>query len=193
MITKGGGLRYCGCVTNQIPETSPPIIYGVALSTPVHVVAHLAQALIRYQKRIGTRWRAHDTTLQAILTIAWLEGGHTYRKLGEGNGVPKKHLPHPDPGRHQSPRPPSTTTDRNRLPGNESRLGLPHRRRRQHPHRTRRRPIHQQTTLVLRQTQTPRRHGPDRRRPRRGTAMGLRRPTRTHRRHHRRPPAFVAR
>jgi hypothetical protein len=90
MITKEGGLRYLGCVTNQRnPETSPPIIYGVALSAPVHVVQRLAAALIRYQKRIGTRWRAHDTTLQAILTIAWLEGGHTYRKLGEGNGVPK--------------------------------------------------------------------------------------------------------
>jgi hypothetical protein len=46
-------------------------------------------ALARYHKRIGTRWRAHDTTTQAILTIAWLEGGHTYRKLGQGNGVPK--------------------------------------------------------------------------------------------------------
>jgi hypothetical protein len=87
---KRGDLRYLGCVTNQkYPETSPAIIYGVALSTPVHVVERLAAALIRYQKRIGTRWRAHDTTLQAILTIAWLEGGHTYRKLGEGNGVPK--------------------------------------------------------------------------------------------------------
>ena len=90
MITKEGGLRYLGCVTNQRnPETSPPIIYGVAMSTPVHVVEHLAAALIRYQKRIGTRWRAHSATLQAVLTIAWLEGGHTYRKLGEGNGVPK--------------------------------------------------------------------------------------------------------
>jgi hypothetical protein len=76
-------------VTNQKAETSPPIIYGVALSTPVHVVEYLAAALTRYQKRIGTRWRAHDVTLQAILTIAWLEGGHTYRKLGAGNGVPK--------------------------------------------------------------------------------------------------------
>jgi hypothetical protein len=76
-------------VTNQKTETSPPIIYGVALSTPVHVVERLVVALTRYQKRIGTRWRAHDITLQAILTIAWLEGGHTYRKLGDGNGVPK--------------------------------------------------------------------------------------------------------
>lgn len=76
-------------MTNQDAETSAPIIYGVALSTPAHVVQTLAAALLRYQKRIGTRWRAHDTTLQAILTIAWLEGGHTYRKLGAGNGVPK--------------------------------------------------------------------------------------------------------
>jgi hypothetical protein len=76
-------------VTNQEPETSAPIIYGLALATPVHVVQHLAAALTRYQKRIGTRWRVHDTTIQAILTLAWLEGGHTYRKLGEGNGVPK--------------------------------------------------------------------------------------------------------
>jgi hypothetical protein len=52
-------------------------------------VRSLAAALTRYRNRIGTRWRAYDTTLQAILTIAWLEGGHTYRKLGEGNGVPK--------------------------------------------------------------------------------------------------------
>ncbi len=85
----GGGLRYVGCVTNQNPETSSPIIYGLALATPVHVVQRLAAALTRYQKRIGTRWRVHDTTTQAILTLAWLEGGHTYRKLGEGNGVPK--------------------------------------------------------------------------------------------------------
>jgi DDE superfamily endonuclease len=76
-------------VTNQNPETSAPIIYGLALSTPVHVVQSLAAALTRYQKRIGTRWRTNDNTLQATLTLAWLEGGHTYRKLGEGNGVPK--------------------------------------------------------------------------------------------------------
>jgi hypothetical protein len=53
------------------------------------VVEHLASALTRYHRRIGTRWRAHDTTKQAVLTCAWLEGGHTYRELGEGNGVPK--------------------------------------------------------------------------------------------------------
>ena len=76
-------------MTNQDAETSGPIIYGVALSTPAHVVRTLAAALVRYQKRIGTRWRMHDATVQAVLTIAWLEGGHTYRKLGAGNGVPK--------------------------------------------------------------------------------------------------------
>lgn len=77
-------------MTNQkTPETSAPIIYGLALSTPRHVVEHLAAALTRYHKRIGTRWRAYETTLQAVLTIAWLEGGHTYRSLGAGNGVPK--------------------------------------------------------------------------------------------------------
>ncbi len=76
-------------MTNQDAETSAPIIYGVALSTPAHVVQALAAALLRYQKRIGTRWRIHDVTVQAIMTIAWLEGGHTYRELGEGNGVPK--------------------------------------------------------------------------------------------------------
>ena len=74
---------------NQQPEASGPIIYGVALSTPVRVVDHLAVTLTRYRRRIGTRWRAHDTTTQAILTCAWLEGGHTYRSLGAGNGVPK--------------------------------------------------------------------------------------------------------
>lgn len=76
-------------MTNQKPKTSGPIIYGLTLSTPAHVVQWLAEKLIRYQRRIGTRWRAHDTTSQAILTIAWLEGGHTYRSLGAGNGVPK--------------------------------------------------------------------------------------------------------
>jgi len=86
---EGGDLRYIECVTKQRPETSGPIIYGLALSTPAHAVTFLAAALTRYRKRIGTRWRGYDTTLQAILTIAWLEGGHTYRKLGEGNGVPK--------------------------------------------------------------------------------------------------------
>jgi hypothetical protein len=88
-ITKEGSLRYLGCVTNQNPEASGPIIYGLALSTPARVVRELAAALTRYHRRIGTRWRAHDTTTQAILTCAWLEGGHTYRSLGTGNGVPK--------------------------------------------------------------------------------------------------------
>jgi hypothetical protein len=74
---------------NQNPQTSAPIIYGLALSTPALVVHRLADALTRYRKRIGTRWRRHGVTSQAILTVAWLEGGHTYRSLGEGNGVPK--------------------------------------------------------------------------------------------------------
>jgi hypothetical protein len=52
-------------------------------------VHQLAAALTRYRRRTGTRWRAHDATTQAILTCAWLEGGHTYRSLGAGNGVPK--------------------------------------------------------------------------------------------------------
>ncbi|MEV4418339.1 transposase family protein [Catellatospora sp. NPDC049609] len=76
-------------MTNQEPQTSAPIIYGLALSTPAHAVAALAAALTRYRRRIGTRWRGHDVTIQAVLTIAWLEGGHTYRELGAGNGVPK--------------------------------------------------------------------------------------------------------
>src|SRR6266545_4452109 len=87
MGVEGSGLRNIGCVTNQRPETSTPIIYGLALATPARVVEYLARALTRYHKRIGTRWRAHEATTQAVLTVAWLEGGHTYRKLGEGNGV----------------------------------------------------------------------------------------------------------
>src|SRR6266545_3114566 len=89
MGVEGSGLRNIGCVTNQRPETSTPIIYGLALATPARVVEYLARALTRYHKRIGTRWRAHEATTQAVLTVAWLEGGHTYRELGEGNGVPK--------------------------------------------------------------------------------------------------------
>jgi DDE superfamily endonuclease len=74
---------------NQNPQTSAPIIYGVALSTPAHVVRWLADALTRFRKRIGIRWRAYEVGTQAMLTIAWLEGGHTYRSLGAGNAVPK--------------------------------------------------------------------------------------------------------
>ncbi len=76
-------------MTNQNAETSAPIIYGLALSTPAHAVDRLVTALTRYQKRIGTRWRGHETRTQAILTLAYLEGGHSYRSLGAGNGVPK--------------------------------------------------------------------------------------------------------
>ena len=67
---------------------SAPIIYGLALTTPAHVVQRLADTLTRYRRRTGTRWRAYETTLQAVLTCAWLEGGHTYRSLAAGNGIP---------------------------------------------------------------------------------------------------------
>jgi hypothetical protein len=76
-------------VTTPRAETSSPIICGLALSTPAHAVAFLATALTRYRKRTGTRWRGYDTRLQATLTVAWLEGGHTYRELGAGKDVPR--------------------------------------------------------------------------------------------------------
>ena len=76
-------------MTNQYAEASEPIIYGLALSTPAGVVNRLVDALIRYRRRIGTRWRLYTPLDQAILTCAWLEGGHSYRSLGEGNGVPR--------------------------------------------------------------------------------------------------------
>jgi hypothetical protein len=76
-------------VTNKYAEASAPIIYGLALSTPAVVVNRLVDALVRYRRRIGTRWRLYTPLDQAILTCAWLEGGHSYRSLGEGNGVPK--------------------------------------------------------------------------------------------------------
>jgi hypothetical protein len=74
-------------VTTTTPEASDPIIYGLALATPAHAVRRLAETLTRYHRRIGTRWRAHDVWLQAVLTCAFLEGGHRYRELAEGNGV----------------------------------------------------------------------------------------------------------
>jgi hypothetical protein len=77
-------------VTNiDLAEASEPIVYGLALSTPAAVVNRLAKALARYRRRIGSPWRRYTPLDQAILTCAWLEGGHTYRSLGEGNGVPK--------------------------------------------------------------------------------------------------------
>lgn len=54
------------------------------------MVQRLADALTRYHKRIGTRWRGHEVWLQAVLTCAWLEGGHTYRSLAAGNGIPRE-------------------------------------------------------------------------------------------------------
>jgi hypothetical protein len=76
-------------VTNEHPGACGPIIYGVALKTPPRVVTDFAAALGRYHRRIGSRWRAHELMTQAVLTLAYLEGGHTYRSLGEGNAVPK--------------------------------------------------------------------------------------------------------
>lgn len=77
-------------MTRTPPEASAPIVYGLALATPAHVVQRLADALTRYHKRTGTRWRGYEVWLQAVLTCAWLEGGHTYRSLAEGNGVPRE-------------------------------------------------------------------------------------------------------
>jgi hypothetical protein len=76
-------------VTKQSAEASGPIIYGLALSTPPHVVDSLVAMLTRYRRRIGSRWRAHPTRVQAVVTLAFLEGGHTYRELAAGNGIPK--------------------------------------------------------------------------------------------------------
>jgi hypothetical protein len=76
-------------VTNYQPGASKPIIYGLALSTPPGVVDHLTAALARYHARIGSRWRAHEPVKQAVLTCAFLEGGHTYRSLAAGNAIPR--------------------------------------------------------------------------------------------------------
>jgi DDE superfamily endonuclease len=78
-------------VTNNPPARAcPPIIYGLGLSTPAHAIDALTGKLRRYQQRIGSRWRCHDTRLQAVLTCAWLEGGHTYQQLADGNGVSRE-------------------------------------------------------------------------------------------------------
>ncbi|HZM84321.1 MAG TPA: transposase family protein [Candidatus Limnocylindrales bacterium] len=60
------------------------------MATPAAVVEALTQMLGRYRRRIGTRWRGYDTRLQAILTCAWLEGGHTYQQLADGNGLSRE-------------------------------------------------------------------------------------------------------
>jgi hypothetical protein len=52
-------------------------------------VDHLAAALARYHRRIGSRFRTHEPSKQAVLTCAFLEGGHTYRSLAAGNGIPR--------------------------------------------------------------------------------------------------------
>ena len=76
-------------MTNDQPGACGPIIYGVPLKTPPGVVADFAAALGRYHRRIGSRWRAHELMTQAVLTLAYLEGGHTYRSLAAGNGIPR--------------------------------------------------------------------------------------------------------
>src|SRR5262249_23091269 len=57
-------LWHVGCVQSQEPETSGPIIYGVALSMPVRVVHEVAGMLTRYRRRIGypvARSHHHDS------------------------------------------------------------------------------------------------------------------------------------
>lgn len=74
---------------NDTAEASAPIIYRVALKTPSHVVDSLVAALSRYHRRVGSQCRGHSVRLQAVLTLAYLEGGHTYRGLAKGNDIPK--------------------------------------------------------------------------------------------------------
>lgn len=76
-------------MTKTDTGASTPIIYGLALNTPPGVLDRFAATLTRYRRRIGSRWRAHDVMLQAVLTFAFLEGGHTYRDLADGNGIPR--------------------------------------------------------------------------------------------------------
>jgi hypothetical protein len=77
-------------VTNSdSAEASAPIIYGLALRTPPSAVDSVAAALSRYRRRVGSRWRAHGVFTEAVLTFVFLEGGHTYRNLAAGNGVPR--------------------------------------------------------------------------------------------------------
>jgi hypothetical protein len=78
-------------VTNNPPgRACPPIIYGLALDTPARVIDALTGMLGRYRRRIGSRWRGYDTGLQAVLTCAWLEGGHTYQQLADGNAISRE-------------------------------------------------------------------------------------------------------
>jgi hypothetical protein len=55
-------------------EASAPIVYGLALKTPAHVIDGIVGALTRYHRRIRSRWHLHDFRLQAVLTCAFLEG-----------------------------------------------------------------------------------------------------------------------
>jgi hypothetical protein len=52
------------CVTNQQPEASAPVVYGLVLSTPAHAVDRLAADLTRYRRRTGTRRRTNPTRTQ---------------------------------------------------------------------------------------------------------------------------------
>ena len=52
-------------------------------------MGEVAAALGRYHRRIGLRGRAYELVAQAVLTLAYLQGGHTYRSLAAGNGIPR--------------------------------------------------------------------------------------------------------
>lgn len=81
--------RDISSVINDKEAGAPsPIIYGLALSTPESTVKMLVMVLERYHKRIGSRWSKHSFRLQAVLTCAWLEGGHAHRELAAGDGIP---------------------------------------------------------------------------------------------------------
>lgn len=60
------------------------------MGTPARVVDALTGMLRRYRRRIGSRWRGYDVWLQAVLVCAWLEGGHTYQQLADGNGISRE-------------------------------------------------------------------------------------------------------
>jgi hypothetical protein len=160
-ITAGSGWERSGREgSGTRTGASTPIVHGLTLSTPAHVVQRLADALTRYRKRTGTRWRGYGVWLQAVLTCAWLEGGYTHRSLAEGNGIPRETCCRSiGEGIKVLARRALPLTEVARQPARAG--GPPDRRRRQRPHRTDRRQVHQarvhQTTaLVLRQDH---RHG----------------------------------